>query len=52
MGNYYLPPNDGGEVINVEYSLVLTKSKNNKLKTILHGSHFPYKPLELFDYLK
>jgi len=46
MGNYYFTPADGGDAVKVEYSLAYTKDDAGKLRIILHGSHFPYNPLE------
>lgn len=50
MGNYYLTPLICPEEIKVEYSFAYIKDQNGKLKIILHGSHFPYKPSEAPDH--
>jgi hypothetical protein len=44
MGNYYFTPYNESKEVKVEYSFVYKRNKEGKLKTILHDSHFPYKP--------
>lgn len=44
MGNYFLTPADGSEVVKVEYSFAYTSNADGQLKIILHDSHLPYNP--------
>ena len=42
MGNYYFTPNDGSDVVKVEYSFGYTRDSKGELKIILHDSHVPF----------
>jgi len=49
-GNYYLTPLNSPEEVKVEYSFAYIKDKEGRLKIVLHGSHFPYKPTEVYEH--